>query len=195
MKKIKQILLINIFLFGVLEFSEAQTLDYSTVGYPTSMCNVFNVSPLRVVGGLTHHPVSSGVSYNGSALVLQTKGGTSLATTLGTAYAIAFFIKPGFTYNVTVNASKTSLDAVSSPNLEIGAITSLPSASTTNPTACGALDQNKWSVLQTTMIGSTAINNQSLQNYPVVQNYRPSSNFSYFTVLAYGGSQTQSTTV
>lgn len=75
MKQFQQVLLIKILLLGAFNLSEAQTLNYTTLNYPTTLCNVFNVSPARVVDGLTHYPVSGGVSYNGSALALQTKGG------------------------------------------------------------------------------------------------------------------------
>lgn len=195
MKQFKQLFLIKIFLLGIFNLSEAQTLNYTTVNYPTSLCNVFNVSPARVVSGLTHYPVSGGVSYNGSALVLQTKGGQTLSTTLGTAYAIAIPIKQGFIYNITVNASKQSQDPVSAPSLEIGAISSLPNPNTTNPTACGAVDQNKWSVLQSATIGFAYVNRTTSQNYPVVQNFTPNTNLSYLTILAHSGSQSQTSTV
>lgn len=128
-------------------------------------------------------------------MVLQTKGGQTLSTTLGTAYAIAIPIKQGFIYNITVNASKQSQDPVSAPSLEIGAINTLPNPNTTNPTACGAVDQNKWSVLQSTTIGFANVNSTTSQNYPVVQNYTPNTNLSYLTILAHSGSQSQVSTV
>ena len=193
MKKYK-ILLISYF-FGQLALTQAQTLDYTSVNYSTSLCNVFNVSTPQVVNGLTHYPVSGGVSYNGSALVLQTKGGTTLSTTLGTAYAIAFSIKQGYTYSITVNTNKQSSDPVSAPYFEIGAISSLPNPSTTDPTACGSVDQNKWTVLQTAIIGAAYINTTTSQNYPIVQNYLANTNLSYFTILAHSGSQSQPSTV
>jgi Secretion system C-terminal sorting domain len=195
MKQLQQVLLIKVLLLGIINLSEAQTLNYTTVNYPITQCNVFNVSPARVVSGLTHYPVSGGVSYNGSALVLQTKGGQTPSTTLGTAYAIAISIKQGYSYNITVNASEQSLDPVSAPFLEIGAISSLLNPNTTNPTACGAVDQNKWSVLQSTRIGSAYINNTNPQNYPIVQDFIAYANLSYFTILAHSGSQSQSSIV
>ncbi|MEI9945330.1 MAG: T9SS type A sorting domain-containing protein [Chitinophagaceae bacterium] len=195
MKHFTHIFIIQIFLSGIFNFSKAQTLNYTTVNYSTSLCNVFNVSPARVVGGLTHYPVSGGVSYNGSALVLETKGGQGLSTTLGTAYAIAIPIKQGYSYNITVNASKQSSDPVSAPTFEIGAINTLPNPNTTNPTACGAVDQNKWAVLQSTTIGYSYINTTSAQNYPILQNFVANANLSYFTILAHSGSQSQSSTV
>lgn len=194
MKQFKPIPAI-LFLLLVSTFSRGQTLDYTSVNYPTSICNVFNVSPPRVVGGLTHYPVSGGVSYNGSALVLQTKGGQTISTTLGTAYAIAIPIRQGYTYNITVNTNKVSQDPVSSPVLEIGAISSLPNPNTTFPAACGPLDQNKWSSLQPTRIGSSFINNGTPQNYPIVQNYTPSTNRSFLTILAHSGSLSHFTSV
>jgi hypothetical protein len=193
MKK-SQLFLVIIFI-GSLSFAEAQTLDYTTVNYSTSLCNVFNVNPARVVNGLTHYPVSGGVSYNGAALVLQTKGGTTPSTTLGTAYAIAFTIKQGYIYNISVNTNKSSQDPVSAPIFEIGAISSLPNPNNTDPTACGAVDQNKWGTLQSSVIGFAYINNTAAQNYNIVQSYTATSNLSYFTILAHSGSQTHSSSV
>jgi PKD-like domain/Secretion system C-terminal sorting domain len=197
MKKFKIIFLINTFLLSVIMGLQAQVLDYTTVNYPTALCNVFNTTTLKVVGGLTHYPVSGGVSYNASslALALQTKGGTGLSTTFGTAYAFAITIKQGYKYNITVNAAKSSADPVSSPSLEIGAFTSLPNPNTTNPGVCGAVNQNSWTVVQANTINGAVVNNSSFANYPVVQNFVPTMNYSYITILAHSGSQTQTSTV
>ena len=105
---------------------QAQTLDYTTVGYSASLCNVFNISPVRVVNGKSHYPVSGGVSYNGTQLVLQTHRGTGLSTTLGTAFAFGFTIRQSYKYTITVNVFKQSSDPVSSPTMEIGVLSSLP---------------------------------------------------------------------
>jgi hypothetical protein len=59
MKKISLIVLILI-VFGI---AKSQILNYTTVNYSTSVCNVFNTNPLKVVNNLTHYPVSGGVSY------------------------------------------------------------------------------------------------------------------------------------
>jgi hypothetical protein len=170
-------------------------LDYTNVNYSTSLCNVFNVLPLKVVGGLTHYPVSGGVSYNGSALVLQTKGGTTLSTTFGTAFAIGITIKQGYKYSISVNVFRQSNDPVSTPSLEIGLFTTLPNPSSTNPTACGSVNQSKWTVVQAATINGALINNLTPQNYQVVQNYIPTFNYNYITILAHSGSQTQTSTV
>src|SRR4051812_1900019 len=82
--------------------------DYSTSGLSTTICNVFDVTPARVVNGYTHIPVSGGVSFNGTAVVLQSMAGTTLGSNLGTAYAIQYPFKDGYYYTISITASKSS---------------------------------------------------------------------------------------
>ncbi|TAG29827.1 MAG: hypothetical protein EAZ35_09390 [Sphingobacteriia bacterium] len=191
----KKLLLIQIAMFGVTCISNAQSLDYTTTNFSTSFCNLFNTPPATVVGGLTHYPVSGGVSYDGTALILKTRGGTSQSTTFGTAYALAIQIKQGFVYNITVNMRKQSDDPVSIPSFEIGGINSLPDPNITNPVACGSVSQNSWSLLQSSILNITAVNTLNSQNYQLLQNYTANSNFAYITLLAHSGSQTKETKV
>ena len=175
--------------------ANAQLLDYTTVNYSPSLCNVFNTTTLKVVGGLKHYPISGGVSYSNNALLLQTRGGSTPSTTLGTAYAIEKSIKKGYNYKITVSAFKTSSDPTSRPTLEIGAISSTLDPNITNPSACGSVNQNSWMGIQSSVIGVAALTDVNAQDYVIVPNYNPTSDKIAFTVLAHSGSTTQPTSV
>jgi hypothetical protein len=51
-----------------------------------------------VICAYTHYPVAGGASFNGSALVLQCETGQTSSINLGTAYALAFPFKSGYSY-------------------------------------------------------------------------------------------------
>jgi len=92
---------IFILAFCSTSFSQ-NVIDYSTSGLPTSLCNVFNTATPAKVGGYTHYPVSGGVSFDGSKLVLNTQYGSGLSANYGTAYAIGYPFTSGNSYVIGI---------------------------------------------------------------------------------------------
>lgn len=88
--------------------AQVTTINYSSSGLPTTICNIFNVATPYKIGGLTHYPIAGGVKYNDTDLVLKTQAGTSLATNLGTAYGINYPFKKGKYYNIKITAWRFS---------------------------------------------------------------------------------------
>ncbi|MBX9785475.1 MAG: T9SS type A sorting domain-containing protein [Chitinophagaceae bacterium] len=109
----------------------------------------------------------------------------------GVAYAFAYPIKAGFTYNVSSNLFRVKNaggTTTASVNFQVGTTTSLPNPNSagTDPTACLMVGYNQLTALLPFQRGSVGINNSSPQNYNIVQNYTPTINQSFFTVLAFG---------
>lgn len=96
-------------------FAQVSTINYNGSGLPTSLCNTFSVSSLYSAGGFVHYPVSGGVTFNGTALNLQTQAGTTLSSNLGTAYAIKYPFKNGKYYSIKIKASATNSNAYIEP--------------------------------------------------------------------------------
>jgi hypothetical protein len=78
-----------IILFTCLHYQGFAQINTYTINYsgslPVSNCNSFNVVTPYKIGGLTHLPVSGGVQFDGTNLVLQTQYSTSTVSNLGTA--------------------------------------------------------------------------------------------------------------
>jgi hypothetical protein len=87
-------------LLSLHSFSQSVTLSYKT-GL-TDNCNVFNVANPITISGIQHYPVAGGVLFyhSDSAISLRCQAGYSRPTMLGTAYAIKYPFKEGYTYNI-----------------------------------------------------------------------------------------------
>ncbi|GAB2653465.1 hypothetical protein GCM10027036_03460 [Flavihumibacter cheonanensis] len=166
----------------------AQTLEYSNLGYSSSICNIFNSPPLKVVNGFKHYPVSGGVTYS-SGLILKTKGGSDNSSTYGTAFAIEFDIKQNYRYKITVTCTKSSIDNNSTPDLKMHTALELPDPSETSPASCGSVPGPKWNF--PSEIGSAVINSTASKSYLVVNNFISSLNDNYFIVTASAGSTSE----
>lgn len=182
--------------------SKAQQTITTIINYETgwqgnlnhTTCNIFNISPFSIINGITHYPVSGGVLRSSSSpVVLKTKGDPQNRNNFvaGVAYAFSYPIKAGFTYNVSAevfrvkNAGGTTL---AQTNFEIGSTLNLPDPNQagTNPTACGMVPYSKLIPIAAFRIGAVQINNSSAQTFNVIQNFTPTTNYSFFTILAYG---------
>src|SRR3982751_6686603 len=79
--------------------SFSQIITYANSSLPET-CNTFNGQrgPFKL-GGSEHYPYSGGVTYNHTdgGIALKTQAGNSTATNLGTAYAIKYPFKDGYT--------------------------------------------------------------------------------------------------
>lgn len=172
-------------------FGQVSTINYSSSGLPTSLCNVFNVASPYSVSGFVHLPVSGGVTFTGSAIDLQTQAGTTLSTNLGTAYAIKYPFKNGKYYSIKIRASANNSNAYLEPCF----FQSLPDPNTTNPTACGPVDQNSWGGFETNRYaGATYVSSSSYTDY-TLSTFQAGNNFDYMIILASKGSQTSPTDV
>jgi hypothetical protein len=110
---------------------------------------------------------------------------------LGTAYAIAFPFKAGYSYSLQFSAKGTDGSGYNTnfPTISVSLFNSLPAP---DPTDCGAVGQDKWGGLQSSAIVGEFTISQNAANYTI-----PSSNSSYIApltaiqyliILAYGGS-------
>jgi len=69
-------------------------IDYTSSPLPTTLCNVFNTATLASIGGYAHFPVSGGVTFDGTNLVLATDYAVSpTSSNLGNSYVIQFKAK------------------------------------------------------------------------------------------------------
>jgi hypothetical protein len=142
-------LLIGTLLLHNQSIGQVTTVDYSSSGLPTTLCNEFNVSPPYQIGGLDHIPVCGGASFDGKNVVLKTLAGITTGTNLGTAYAIKYPFKVGKFYSITITASETSASQTSNPLIEPCFFPSLPDPNNTDPIDCGAVPQTNWAGIET----------------------------------------------
>ncbi|MBZ4398072.1 hypothetical protein [Myxococcus sp. AS-1-15] len=172
-----------------------RTVTYnSSSGLSTGICNVFNLSTPAKVNDIIHYPVSGGARFNGSAVILEAQAGNTSASNLGTAYALKVGFKAGRKYTLAVTASKISDDPVSSPHLIFSVRTSLPAPNETQPTSCGPVGADRWSMLLDDVVGAAYISSATASNYPLTE-WTASEDLDYLFVLATQGSSTKSTQV
>ncbi len=189
--KIKNFILIFVFTF-LYYYGYAQINTY-TINYsgslPVSNCNSFNVVTPYNIGGLKHLPVSGGVEFDGTNLVLQTQSSTSSGSNLGTAYGIQFPFKSGYTYTIQINAKGTDGSGFNTnfPSFGVYLYNTLPDPNSTNPTACGAVGQNYWGGIVQNYLGGSFLS-QNSQNYTLPSFTSSTTSNSYLILLANGGS-------
>lgn len=201
---LKQSLLILFHLQCFASFS--QQINYVN-GFQTNInhtsCNVFNVSPLSVVNGFAHYPLSGGATRATSApLSLQAVSGSTvsgLTAAKGVAYAFSYTIKQGFTYSASVNALRSPVSGTTGQvSFEMGAIVNYPDPNQVNilPTSCFSVPLDNLSSLLPNRIGNgITINSNSAANYTVFQNWEANTNRNYFTVWVYGPYSTSGTNI
>ena len=183
-----------VFWSSIISQPVQHVITYSTSGLSTSEnCNSFNnLSSPAVINSYSHIPVCGGVTFDGTNLNLKTSFSTSTSTNYGTAYAIAFPFKNGYTYSFKVDAKGTdgSGGNTNFPYIQMSLFNSLPNPNQTNPTACGAVDENSWSVLTNGLLGGFFTSqNSATYNVP---GFNSTTNASkYIIILAKGGSSSQ----
>jgi hypothetical protein len=196
--------LITVLLFSFCAVEAQQTIDYvSGFGNPDNVsntCNLFNQNTPYTIASLTHWPVSGGVNrLGGSPIELKTRGGTSTSTTRGTAYAIQYAIKSGYTYTIAINAYRSNIQNNAIVSFEVAARSALPDPNNdgTNPSACGSVTLGQLTAVQLFRISSNnfAISSQNASNSTPVQNWKAPENRSFFTILAYGGNNGEDASV
>jgi len=170
-------------------------IDYTSSPLPTTLCNVFNVSSPYSIGGYTHFPVSGGVTFDATNLVLATDYAVSpTSSNLGTAYAIRFPFKKGNTYAFQFNAKGTdgSGGNTNFPYVNVSLFSQLPDPNKTDPIDCGPVGQDKWSSLTQSILGGF-YTTKNTASYTIASYTATSSATQYLIILAYGGSTSSNT--
>jgi hypothetical protein len=192
----KKKILICLSLLAFFVTQAQQTINYITgFGNPDNVsntCNLFNQNTLYTIASFKHWPVSGGVTrIGGSPIELKTRGGTSTTTTRGTAYAIEYPIKSGYSYRIVLNAYRSNTQTNPIVSFEVAARPALPIPNNdgTNPGACGSVVFGQLTAVQLFRISSTnfAVSNPNASNLTAVNNWVAPENRSFFTLLAYGG--------
>lgn len=125
------------------------TISYTSAPLNPGSCNVFNTATPATIGGFVHYPVSGGVGYDGTGGILLSSLWTQATSTqLGTAFAIAYPFKKGYTYTIQVTVSSNALAGSSTIPLYAGFYATLPNANQTNPTPCGGVPYANFSTVQ-----------------------------------------------
>jgi len=175
---------------------KTNTVNYTGSGLSTTACNVFNTSTLAVIGGLTHYPLAGGVVFKTTYIDLGCQNGTTMATTLGTGYAIQYPFKPGYSYTINMTRSKASVDPVSLPFLTLSLFTSLPDPNSTNPGACGSVGQGNWNSAIGIVAGTNYISDTALKTVQVASFVAPAgSAYQYLSLVVSQGSSSYYTDV
>ena len=172
-------------LFSLHAFSQSVTLSYKT-GLTDNGCNLFNVANPITISGIQHYPVAGGVGFyhTDEAIYLKCQSGNTRATMLGTAYAIKYPFKEGYTYNIKVQSWQLDLPATGQVNLSFSMIDQLPDPNTTKPDLCGPVDEDKWYDLANTVINQIPLDTNKSTNRDV-GTFLMNQNHNYLTLVAW----------
>ena len=163
----------------------------------TSCCNVFNMSGNNpTVGNIPHWPVSGGATFDGTSVNMATRNDPSANPVIdnGTAYAIAYNFKTGFTYSITIDLGYSSTPTGVAPRIVGSLRTSLPSPGDTHPTDCGPVSQSRYASSIGSQTGFIIPTQTAVKNYPISNpNFSVTAAQSYFVVTVYNGASGGST--
>ena len=173
-------------LFSLHTFSQGATISYNNAALP-EVCNTFNAAggPFKL-GGCEHYPYSGGVFYNHTdgGIALKTQAGTNAATNLGTAYAIKYSFKEGYTYSIEVAAWQLD-PSLGTIVLTLNLIDQLPDPGQSDPVSCGAVNSDHWAALTgNPLVSSGLTTNKSSQT---LVSFTANKTSNYLTVLASQG--------
>ncbi|MGC8751696.1 hypothetical protein [Hydrotalea sp.] len=193
--KQSKFLLITVCVCFMLSNAKSQTntfsINYQNINIlSTSVCNALNNSTPPKIGGFYHYPISGGVNYDGTELILNTQYSFTSSDNLGTAYAIQFPFKAGYLYQFSINAK--GVDGNNSNNYPTVFTTLydiLPDPNTSNPTACNAVPQTNWGFLLSypVLYSFQTINAFTTYNSPGTYTAPATKTPKYLFILAYGG--------
>jgi hypothetical protein len=173
-------------LFSLHAFSQSAIISYNNAPLP-EICNTFNGGggPFKL-GGCEHYPYSGGVFYNHTdgGIALKTQAGNTIATNLGTAYAIKYAFKEGYYYSIEVAAWQAD-PSMGDILLTLNLINQLPDPGQSDPISCGGVNSDHWAPLTSNPLVTTGLttnkSSQTLVSFTATQ----ASN--YLTVLAWQG--------
>jgi len=177
------VLVMGMFL-SLHSFSQSVTLSYKT-GLPDNGCNLFNVNNLITISGIQHYPVAGGVFfYHGdSAISLRCQAGYTISTQLGTAYALKYPFKEGYTYNIKAQSWQITHPSTGQNYLSFSMLDQLPDPNKTKPDACTAVDQDKWIDLTTTVLNTIALDTNKTNRD--VGTFLMNQNHNYLTLVGW----------
>lgn len=170
------------------------TINYANSGLSTSLCNVFNISSGATIGGLRHYPVSGGVTFNGTSAVLSTQYKIDATSNIdrGTAYAIEYPFRAGYTYSLALTMQGTKSSTGSFPYASASLMSSLPNINTSQPTACGPVNKSSYSSALSGMVYQVNVNQNTTYTFP---NYAPTRDAGYVVITAHQGSESGSVAI
>lgn len=148
--KYSKLLLLTVCVWFILATTKSQTSTFNITyqgisSLSTSVCNALNNSTPPKIGDFYHYPISGGVTYDSTELILATQYSMYSSSNLGTAYAINFPFKAGYLYQFSINAK--GIDGSNTNNYPTVFTTlsdAIPDPNTSNPTACNAVPQTNW---------------------------------------------------
>jgi hypothetical protein len=172
-------------LLSLHSFSQSVIISYKT-GLPDNGCNLFYVANPITINGYQHYPVAGGVGFHQTqeAIYLKGQSGNSIATMLGTAYAIKYPFKEGYTYNIKVQSWQLDLPSTGFVNLSFSMIDQLPDPNKTRPDLCGPVDEDKWFDLANTVLNQIPLDTNKKTNRDV-GTFLMDQNHNYLTVVAW----------
>lgn len=165
------------------------TINYTSSGLSTSVCNVFNVgSSPQNIGGLDHFPIAGGVSYDGTFIKLQAMYGTSTSTNYGTVYLIKYPFKKNHTYTIKVTGKSSSNSY--NANVTVGYSNSIPNTGANAD--CGEVQESHWTSLLGLTFSYQYLSGTSSEHTMAAST--PSENYDYLSIIATGITEGQQIT-
>lgn len=195
--KHSKFLLLTVCVCFILSNAKSQTntfsINYQNISsLSTAVCNALNNSTPPKIGGFYHYPISGGVNYDGTELILNTQYSSTSSANLGTAYAINFPFKAGYLYRFSINAKGVvGSNSNNYPTIFTTLSDQIPDPNTTNnnPTACNAVPQTNWGFLlgYPVLYFFQTINAFTTYNSPGTYTAPATKTPKYLFILAYGG--------
>lgn len=185
-------LIVRMIITNAIQAQSNYKIDYTvnSANLNTSSCNVFYLATPPKIGGFYHYPISGGVNYDGTELILNTQYSSSSSANLGTAYAIQFPFKAGYLYQFSINAKGVDgSNANNYPTVFTTLSDQMPDPNTSNPTACNAVPQTNWGFLLSypVLYAFQTINSFTTYNSPGTYTAPATKTPKYLFILAYGG--------
>lgn len=188
-----------IFVFQLLSYvSNCQnvTIVYngSSLCNATICCNTFWSSPNPVVNGVRHYPISGGATFDLVAIKMQSTKNPFTSTDNGTAYAIGYDFKVGYTYTVTLDVGYSSNPSTQPPTVTASLWEIFPNPSSTNPSPCGPVNGSNYlnSINFSFTIGSFLPTQTAVKPYTLAQ-FTTSFVKHYMCITVWQGAQNGST--
>jgi hypothetical protein len=146
----------------------------SNINNCSSCCNVFNQSGNNPkVGGFSHYSVSGGATFDGTSIKMQTQVNIQSNKNTGTAYAIGYTFKTGYSYIITIDMGYTANPNTAFPALTLSTRQSLPNPNDTDPISCGPVQGAKYSssvgsVIYKVYPSQTAVKTYTIPTFSVI---------------------------
>ncbi|HRI24325.1 MAG TPA: T9SS type A sorting domain-containing protein [Ferruginibacter sp.] len=190
---------LTIFIFQLIthvSYCQNVTIIYngSSLCNATTCCNTFWSSSNPVVNGIRHYPISGGATFDLVAIKMQSTKNPFTSTDNGTAYAIGYDFKVGYTYTVTLDVGYTSNPSTQPPTVTASLWELFPNPNSTNPSPCGPVSSSYYlnSINFNFIIGSFLPSQTAVKPYPLAQ-FTTSFVKHYMCITVWQGAQNGST--